>query len=121
MTRGAHPVSRNTTPSSTLRSRSYRNSQYAEVIANPLPEAVVTSQETELEPFPRFSDPEQDSNECSTLAVVEPDDISDHRSSAMRSFGHIADLQDRRHHRTRVSHSCRARCCWRRRFQQFQQ
>lgn len=38
---------------------------------------------TELEAFPRLSNGELDDSGCSTRAVVEPDDISDHRPAAV--------------------------------------
>lgn len=85
---GSSPAEGHTTPASTPQDRSYRDSQYAEANANPLPELVVALEEgTEMEPFPRLSGADLDDSNCSTRAVVEPDDVSDHRSAAVVYVG----------------------------------
>ena len=58
----------------------FRQSQYAEAIANPLPELAVVP---ELEAVEHFGQLDADDTELSTRAVVQPDDISDHRPSAI--------------------------------------
>lgn len=62
--------------------RNVRHSQYAEAIANPLPELAVVA---EPEPVSGLAQLECDdtASASSTRAVVEPDDISDHRPSAI--------------------------------------
>ncbi|KAG8160930.1 hypothetical protein KVR01_009194 [Diaporthe batatas] len=86
---GSSPAEGNTTLVSTPKGGNIRHSQYAEAIANPLPELAVTPEEegTELETFPRLSEIEFDVSGCSTRAVVEPDDLSDHRSAAVVYVG----------------------------------
>lgn len=58
----------------------FRQSQYAEAIANPLPELAVVA---EPEPVSNLAQLEYDDTASSTRAVVEPDDLSDPRGSAV--------------------------------------
>ncbi|KAK7702195.1 hypothetical protein SLS64_009773 [Diaporthe eres] len=58
----------------------FRQSQYAEAIANPLPELAVVS---ELEPVSNIAQLEVDDTASSTRAVVQPDNIDDPRGSAV--------------------------------------
>lgn len=58
----------------------FRQSQYAEAIANPLPELAVVP---ELEPVSNFAAMECDDTASSTRAVVQPDNIGDPRSAAV--------------------------------------
>lgn len=58
----------------------FRQSQYAEAIANPLPELAVVAQP---EPVSNLSQLECDDTASSTRAVVQPDDIGDPRGAAV--------------------------------------
>lgn len=58
----------------------FRQSQYAEAIANPLPELAVVP---EPEPVANLSQLDCDDTASSTRAVVQPDDIGDPRGSAV--------------------------------------
>lgn len=58
----------------------FRQSQYAEAIANPLPELAVVP---EPEPVSDLAHLERDDTASSTRAVVQPDDIGDPRGSAV--------------------------------------
>lgn len=62
--------------------RNVRQSQYAEAIANPLPELAVVAEPEPVSGLARL-ECDDTASASSTRAVVEPDDISDHRPSAI--------------------------------------
>jgi hypothetical protein len=81
---GSSQANGSSTPSSPAQGRNFRQSQYAEAIANPLPELAVVA---EPEPVSNLAQLECDDTASSTRAVVQPDDISDHRPSAIVYVG----------------------------------